>query len=186
MNREELQDRREELISEGVTVPEIPQSFRQVQEDRMSTFSCRTGRYCSTAGDVIVFKVDPDNDDDDATIKTEVESTISQSGFTIKSEKTQFSTPISQMPPPTEKSFSHRSRRPLSTFNETLSNPSTVSTTEAPRAASTVPVNENYDDDNYNILLRRKDDKPVHSLPNQSVQTGMFPFLKSYDYFKPF
>ena len=161
-----------------MTVPEIPSNFRQVQEDRMSTFSCRTGRYCSTAGDIIVFKVDPDDDDDDATIKTEVESTISQSGLTIKSENTQFSTPISQMPPPTEKSFSHRSRRPLSTFNETLvSTPSTVSTTEAPPAASTVPVNENHDDDNYNILLRRKDDKPVHSLPNQSVQTGMFPFF---------
>ena len=138
----------------------------------MSTFSCHTGRYCSTAGDVIIFKVDPDNIDDNATIKTEVNSTPSLGGQTVQSEKTQNSVPISQIATPTERSTSHRSHIPLSTFSENSSDaPSTLSTQSAPTAASTVPVNID-GDDNYNILLRRKDDGPIYPSTSHLVQTG--------------
>ena len=57
-------DEREELIAEGIDVPNIP-----YHQDQISNFSCRTGRYSSTAGDVIVFKVEPE--DDDATITSD-------------------------------------------------------------------------------------------------------------------
>ena len=138
----------------------------------MSTFSCHTGRYCSTAGDVIVFKVDPDGDDD-ATIKTESNYAETVGGKTIKSEWTHTSRPLSQFGVPTHSTPFQYSRPALSTFSrrpETTA--STISTASAPLAASTIAVNENHDDDNYNILLRRKNDKPVHPSHIYNIQTG--------------
>ena len=160
------------MIAEGVHVPNLPPTFHQLQEDRMSSFSCHTGRYCSTAGDVIVFKVDPDADDD-ATIKTESIYPESTSGKTIKSEWTHSSQPVSQFGISTHKAPSQYSRPALSTFSRhPESSPSTISTSSVPRAASTIAVNENHDDDNYNILLRRKNDKPVHPSHIYNMQTG--------------
>ena len=140
----------------------------------MSSFSCHTGRYCSTAGDVIVFKVDPDGDDD-ATIKTESHYPESDSGRTITSERTQNSRPLSQYGVSTHRVPSQYSRPALSTFSrQPESIPSTISTSPAPRAATTIAVNENHDDDNYNILLRQKDHQSIPSSHVYNVQTGKY------------
>ena len=143
----------------------------------MSSFSCRTGRYCSTAGDIIVFKVDPD-DDDDATIRTESQYPESIGGKTIKSEKTQFTRPISQFGASTHIPSSQCSRPALSTFSsKPESTPSTASTSSVSLANSTIPVNEDHDDDNYNILLRRQNDKPVYPSHVHQIQTGRIRFF---------
>ena len=140
----------------------------------MSSFSCHTGRYSSTVGDVIVFKVEPDGDDD-RTIKTESEYPISVGGLTQKTSLTHQTRAVSQYSRSTRYVPSQQTRTPLSTFSDNpMSTASTPSTSSAPTAVSTIPVNENHDDDNYNILLRRKNDLPQHpnTLPN--VQTGNF------------
>ena len=140
----------------------------------MSTFSCHTGRYNSTVDDIIVFKVDPDGDDD-ATIKTESNYPGSISGQTIQSELTHATRPLSQYGVSTHRAPSQLSRKALSTFSTPPgSSSSTISTASVPQAASTIAVNENHDDDNYNILLRRKNDKAVHPSPISTIQTGTF------------
>ena len=140
----------------------------------MSSFSCHTGRYSSTIGDVIVFKVETD-DNDDMTIKTESEYNLSIGGLTQKTSCTHQTRAISQYSKSTRYISSQHTRRPLSTFSyNPMSTASTLSTSSATTAVSTIPVNENHEDDNYNVLLRRENDLPQHANIIPNVQTGKF------------
>ena len=162
-------------MSQGVTVPEVPSIARKRHDDAMSTFSCQTGNYCSTAGDVIVFKVEPDGDDAQ-TIKTETNYTPSIGGQTGVTRNTQYSRPISQAPSVSGLSSSSAGTiTPLSTFSTQTSGNDVASTetqSSAPTGVDTIGVNDNEHYNNYNILLRRVGEKPSHDITDPKTQTG--------------
>ena len=127
-----------ESISEGVNPLDRP-----LPDDAASTFSCRTGRYNSTIGDVLVIKVEDGLDD--ATIKTETTNSLRTSV----------------------------SGRTSSTNSSHYSGPSTVSEgTLVADEVSTINANLDHDGNNYDILLRREKTLSSRKIADNQTQSG--------------
>ena len=189
VDRDSMLEERENLILEGVQPPTIPSSRHY---DQMSSFSCQTGRYTSTAGDVIVFRAG--QDDDTSTIKTEVDPPSNQNMMVIEEDRGQSTlyqkhfggsyaqssstctgnTPsrIETDPSSDGETNDWTETNTNTTTDDFGSHASTPTTGPALTGAATIPVNAGHDDNHYDILLRQKDQRPKPNNTNRRVQTS--------------
>ena len=108
----------------------------------MSTFSCQTGRYCPSGGDVIVFKGERDDDEESIFTEADTANIGTTQGTSITSRTQLYST------------------------NSTLTN------REIADGASTIPVNTGNECNNYEILLKRQEKTFKIPQSESLTQTG--------------
>ena len=108
----------------------------------MSTFSCQTGRYCPSGGDIIVFKGERDDDDESIFTETDTADVGTTQGTTITSRTQLYSTT------------------------------STPTNRDIADGASTIPVNAGNECHNYEILLKRQEKTFKVPQSESLTQTG--------------
>ena len=173
-------------------MPNVPVS--NPQYDQMSSFSCKTGRYTSNAGDIIISHAGSLRIDD-SSIKTEPSPTSVRPIFSEIQDNNQsalfqsqfgvsYAQSSSNWSEPSHldsncSSWHHSGMTPSRIETDSTVDPddfgsqsSTITTRAAPTGVASIPVNAGHDDNHFDILLSRKNDPLNISSVDRRVQTG--------------